>query len=458
MAQLGPVSARLAVDIGGTFTDVVVEAAGGLWTAKVLTTPDAPERGFLTGVDLVLKQAGLRPSDVVIIIHGTTLATNALIERKGARTALLTTAGFRDTIELGSESRFDQYDINLVKRPPLVPRNWRLPIVERTAADGDVLSPLDERSILAAIEILRAEAIESVAIGFLHSYVRPSHEQRARELIEQHLSQVSVSVSSEVSPEMREYERFTTTCANAYIKPLIVGYLARLEGELKRRGFACPLYLMLSSGGVTTVQTACKSPIRLVESGPAGGVIFAQNIAKYHNVNHAVSFDMGGTTAKVSLIDDFKPQTSRMFEIDRASRFQKGSGLPVRIPVIDMVEIGAGGGSIARADGLGRVIVGPQSAGAVPGPACYGQGGSEPTVTDADVVLGRIDTKAFAGGRIPLDAGLAKAAMERLGAEAPVRLTATEAAYAIAELVDEAMTTAALVHPPKNAKPLPKPT
>jgi N-methylhydantoinase A len=297
--------ARLAIDVGGTFTDVVLDRSGQQWTAKVLTTHDAPERGVIGGIEAALNGAGVRPEDVGFIIHGTTIATNALIERKGARTALLTTEGFRDTIELGTESRFDQYDVNLVKQAPLVPRNWRIPIVERVAADGEILCPLDEASALDAIGRIRAESIESVAVAFLHSYVQPVHEQRVRALLHDRLPDVSVSLSSEVSPEMREYERFTTTCANAYVQPLITGYLMRLENDLKARGLSCQLFLMLSSGGITTVETARAFPIRLVESGPAGGAIFAQNVARRHGVARAVSFDMGGTTAKLCLIDDF---------------------------------------------------------------------------------------------------------------------------------------------------------
>jgi len=444
--------ARLAIDVGGTFTDVVIERSGRLWTAKVLTTPDAPERGVTSGIKEVLNDASLRPGAVGIIIHGTTLATNALIERTGARTALLTTEGFRDTIELGPESRFDQYDVNLVKQPPLVPRDWRIPIIERVAADGEMLRPLDEACVLEAIGRLRAGAIESVAVAFLHSYVQPAHERRVRALLQQHLPGVAVSLSSEVSPEMREYERFTTTCANAYVQPLIAGYLARLENDLNAMGFACPLFLMLSSGGITTVETARMFPIRLVESGPAGGAIFARNIAEQHGATRAVSFDMGGTTAKICLIDDFTPQTARIFEVSRSSRFQKGSGIPLRIPVIEMVEIGAGGGSIARFDRLGRISVGPQSAGSTPGPACYGRGGSEPTVTDADVVLGRIDPQLFAGGRMPLQPRLARAAMAGRGSNDVFGKDVQGLAYAIVEMVDEAMANAARVHAVENGK------
>ena len=445
--------ARLAIDVGGTFTDVVLDRNGQQWTTKLLTTHDAPERGVIAGVVAALNSAGVRPDNVDFIIHGTTLATNALIERKGARTALLTTEGFRDTIELGTESRFDQYDVNLVKQAPLVPRNWRIPIVERVAADGEILCPLDETSALDAISRLRTESIESVAVAFLHSYVQPVHEQQVRALLHDRLPDVLVSLSSEVSPEMREYERFTTTCANAYVQPLIAGYLTRLENDLKARGLSCQLFLMLSSGGITTVETACAFPIRLVESGPAGGAIFAQNVARRHGIARALSFDMGGTTAKICLIDDFKPQTSRIFEVSRSSRFQKGSGIPLRIPVIE-IEIGAGGGSIARVDRLGRIAVGPDSAGSSPGPACYARGGLEPTVTDADVVLGRIDPKAFAGGQVLLHPELAQAAMARVGSTPTLGFDAEEFAYAIVELVDEAMSNAARVHAVESGRTL----
>ena len=452
MAAIGPRQARLAIDIGGTFTDVVVERAGRHWTTKVLTTPGAPEHGVIEAISAALGAAGIAPQDIGLIIHGTTLATNALIERKGARTALLTTEGFRDTIELGTEGRYDQYDVNLARRAPLVPRNWRIPIAERVAADGIILRALDERTVLAAIVRLRSEGIESVAVAFLHSYVLPVHEQRVRALIQEHLPGVFVSLSSEVSPEMREYERFTTTCANAYVQPLIAGYLGRLQDDLKTAGFACELLLMLSSGGITGVETARAFPIRLVESGPAGGAIFARNVAKTHGAKRVLSFDMGGTTAKICLIDDFRPQTSRVFEVDRSSRFQRGSGMPLRIPAIEMVEIGAGGGSIARVDRLGRIGVGPDSAGSVPGPACYGRGGAEPTVTDADVVLGRIDPGAFAGGRLALDPKSAHAAMDGAAASGALDFDAEGFAYAVVELVDESMANTARVHAAENGK------
>ena len=443
---------RLAIDIGGTFTDVVVESGDRQWTAKVPTTPRAPEQGVLDGVAAALRQAGLAAAGVRLVIHGTTLATNALIERKGARTALLTTRGFRDTVELGTESRFEQYDVNLEKPPPLVPRHWRLPVAERIAADGEVLLPLEEGSVLEAMAVLKAERIESVAVGLLHSYANPAHERRVRDLLRELAPNLAVSLSCEVSPEMREYERLSTTCANAYVQPLVAGYLARLDAGLRVAGLTCPLYLMLSSGGITTLETARAFPIRLIESGPAGGAIFAREVALRHDARRVLSFDMGGTTAKVCLIDDFAPQTARVFEVARSYRNRKGSGMPVRIPVIDMVEIGAGGGSIARLDALGRIAVGPHSAGAEPGPACYGRGGTEPTVTDADLVLDRIDPHAFAGGKVRLDAARSRDAM---AAAAPAAgLDGEGFAYAVAELVDEAMANAARVHAVESGRTL----
>jgi N-methylhydantoinase A len=458
MSAAEPAQARLAIDIGGTFTDVVIAHAERYWTTKVLTTREAPEQGVIAAIRAALDHAGLKPTDIGVVIHGTTLATNALIERNGARTALLTTEGFRDTIELGTESRFDQYDVNLVKQPPLIPRNRRIPIVERIAADGEILTPLDEQSVIDAIARLRAESIESVAVGFLHSYVQPAHELRVRAVLREHVPHMLVSLSSEVSAEMREFERFSTTCANAYVQPLIAGYLGRLRDSLKMEGFACELLLMLSSGGITTVDTACAFPIRLVESGPAGGAIFAQHIARRHDATRVISFDMGGTTAKICLIDDFKPQTSRVFEIDRSSRFRKGSGIPVRIPVIEMVEIGAGGGSTARVDGVGRIAVGPDSAGSLPGPVCYGRGGTEPTVTDADVVLSRIDPAAFAGGQLSIDLQAAQLAIERTATASGLDLGTEGFAYGIIELVDEAMANAARVHAAEIGKTLPERT
>ena len=443
--------ARLAVDIGGTFTDVVLDHAGGLDSLKLLTTPDAPERAVLDGVKAVLGQTGVQPSEVGLVIHGTTLATNALIERKGAKTALIATDGFRDSIEIAYEHRFEQYDLYMERPQPLIARDWRFSVPERVAADGSVLLPLDEDAVRTLAAKLAETDIDSVAICFLHSYVNADHERRAGKILREALPDVSITLSSVVCPEIREYDRMSTACANAYVQPLMTGYLNRLQDGLRAGGASCPMLLMMSSGGVTTVETATSIPIRLVESGPAGGAILARDIAKENNLDQVLSFDMGGTTAKITLIDDFTPHIARSFEVARMYRFLKGSGLPLRIPVIDMVEIGAGGGSIADVDAMQRIRVGPQSAGSVPGPACYGNGGDAPTVTDADVELGRIDPTHFAGGQVTLETARAKTALDHhigksLGAETNV------AAAGVAEIVDEHMANAARVHAIENGK------
>jgi N-methylhydantoinase A len=444
---------RVGVDIGGTFTDVALEIGERRFTGKILTTPHAPEDGVLAALRSVTAEAGVEPGEIGVIIHGTTLATNALIERKGARTALLTTEGFRDVVEIRHENRFEQYDVNIDLPPPLVPRRLRLPVRERIDAQGEVLVPLDESSVARAIETLAAQQIEAVAVGLLHSFTNPDHERRLGDAIARRLPQVAVTLSCDVSPEMREYERFSTACANAYLQPLIGRYLVKLARELLRAGFHCPLLLMTSGGGITTTETAIRFPVRLVESGPAGGAIFAACIAREHGLDQVVSFDMGGTTAKICLIDKAQPQTARAFEVARIYRFLKGSGLPLRIPVIEMVEIGAGGGSIARVDTLGRIVVGPDSAGSEPGPVCYGRGGEEPTVTDADVVLGRVDPTTFSGGKIALDVAAAKRATADRIATA-LNLATEHAALGISEMVDENMANAARVHAIESAKDL----
>ncbi len=444
---------RLGLDIGGTFTDVALEIGARRFTGKTLTTPGAPEEGVLTALRSVTEAAGIEPRQVDLIIHGTTLATNAVIERKGAKTALLTTEGFRDVIEIRHENRFEQYDVNIDLPPPLVPRRLRFPVRERIDAQGNVLVPLDEASLDRAIEGLATRGVEAVAVGFLHSFTNADHERRTGEAVARRLPQVAVSLSSDVSPEMREYERFSTACANAYIQPLMQRYLTGLERELKRAGFGCPILLMTSGGGITTVETAIRFPVRLIESGPAAGAIFAGCIARQHGLDQVLSFDMGGTTAKICLIDRAQPQTARVLEVARIYRFLKGSGLPLRIPVIEMVEIGAGGGSIARLDALKRIAVGPDSAGAQPGPVCYGQGGSEPTVTDADLVLGRIDAEKFSGGKIALNAADAERAIaERIGV--PLSLPPDHAALGVSEMVDENMANAARVHAIESGKDL----
>ncbi len=441
------------MDIGGTFTDVALEVGERRFTAKILTTPQAPEEGVLAALRSVTAKAGVEAGQVALIVHGTTLATNALIERKGARTAFLTTEGFRDVLEIRHENRFEQYDINMDLPPPLVPRRLRLPIRERIDAHGEVLLPLDELSVARAIEAVAANHVEAVAVGFLHSFTNPDHEHRVGEAVARRLPNVLVTLSCEVSPEMREYERFSTACANAYLQPLIGRYVAKLEHELVRAGFHCPLLLMTSGGGITTTDTAIRFPVRLVESGPAGGAIFAACIARQHGRDQVVSFDMGGTTAKICLIDKAQPQTARAFEVARIYRFLKGSGLPLRIPVIEMVEIGAGGGSIARIDTLGRIVVGPDSAGSEPGPVCYARGGKEPTVTDADAALGRIDPTTFSGGKMPLDVAAAQRILaERIGA--PLKLETEHAALGVSEIVDENMANAARVHAIESGKDL----
>ena len=440
---------RLAVDIGGTFTDVVLDGFGvdaaGRATTKVLTSYDDPANGVLTGVRQVLADASVAPQAVRLVLHGTTLATNALIERRGAITALLTTQGHRDTLEMAFENRFEQYDIGIDRPAPLVPRLLRLPVPERLDAHGDVLLPLDLGAVERLLPLLESQGVESVAVGFLHAYANPAHEQRVGELLRVALPRVAVSLSSGVCPEIREYERLSTTCANAYVKPLMGQYLASLERQLQALGLSCPVLVMTSGGGLTTLATACEYPIRLVESGPAGGAMLAARVAREGGYPRVLSFDMGGTTAKICLIDDARPLLSRSFEVDRVYRFKKGSGLPVRIPVIEMVEIGAGGGSIAAVDRLGRIAVGPASAGSEPGPACYGRGGQHPTVTDADVALGRIQQGHFAGGRMSLDAAAARVALAR-GVGEPQGLTAELAAYGIGEVVDENMAAAARAH------------
>ncbi|MCC7428751.1 MAG: hydantoinase/oxoprolinase family protein [Alphaproteobacteria bacterium] len=449
----GRTDARLAVDIGGTFTDVVLEHGARRVTTKVLTTTRAPEEGVMKGVAEALGLAGLKPGDISLIIHGTTLATNALIERKGAKTAFITTEGFRDAIEIAYENRFEQYDLFMVRPAPLVPRRLRLTVPERMTAAGTAHLPLDEAAVAALVPTIEKNGIESVAVGYLHAYANPAHERRTRDILAARLPELSITLSSDVCPEVREYDRFSTTVANAYIQPLMARYLGRLDADLKRAGFDCPLYRMMSGGGLTTVETAIANPIRLVESGPAGGAILAAHIAAECGLSQVVSYDMGGTTAKICLIDDGVPQHSRVFEVARQYRFLKGSGLPLLIPVIEMVEIGAGGGSIARVDQLGRITVGPDSAGSEPGPACYGRGGAEPTVTDADLVMGKIDPARFAGGTIALDARSAEGAVQS-GVGKPAGMAPAEAALGIAEIVDENMANAARVHAVERGKDL----
>jgi N-methylhydantoinase A len=436
---------RMAVDIGGTFTDVILDRSNERLTRKVLTTTQQPEQGVLEGARLVLADARLHFSNVDVFVHGTTLATNAIIERRGARTALIATEGFRDVLDIASESRYDQYDLTIEKPPPLVPRSLRFTVPERVDVHGNVRLALDEDAVAVSVVALRDAGIEAVAICFLHSYVNPAHEQRAAAILKDAMPELNITLSSEVCPEIREYERTSTAVANAYVRPLMDGYLARMEDALRVEQFRGAIYLVTSGGGLTSIETARRFPIRLVESSPAGGAIFATQVAGQTNNEKVLSFDMGGTTAKICLIENFEPASARLYEVDRAARFLKGSGLPVRIPVIEMVEIGAGGGSIAKINALKGVSVGPESAGSEPGPACYQRGGTRPAVTDADVTLGMIDPAAFAGGTITLAPELSRKALATHVGD-PLGLAPEIAAYSVHEMVCENMASAARVH------------
>ena len=439
----GENSLRLAIDIGGTFTDLVLETSGKEYVShKLLTNHNSPELSILEGIDIVLKKANRSPTELNLIVHGTTLATNALIQRRGAKVAFLTTQGHIDTLAIAREERFEQYDINIDRARPLVPRNLRIPITERMTRDGEVFIDLKTSSILKALKTIKKEAAESIAVGYLHSYINPKHELETREILEHHRPDLDISISSEVAPEIREYERFSTTVCNAYVQPLMAGYLGRIKAGLERKDINCPFLLITSGGGLTTLETAAKFPIRLVESGPAGGAILASKLSSQLGSNATLSFDMGGTTAKLCLINAGEPRLSRQFEVDRRYRFKKGSGLPLKIPVIEMLEIGAGGGSIAHVDKINRIKVGPESAGSSPGPASYNLGGNQPTVTDADLFQGKMVTENF-----PFDLNIenAKTAINKHISE-KLGITDIESAIGVAEVVDENMVGAARAH------------
>jgi len=446
-----PRNCRVGVDIGGTFTDIALDLDGTLHSTKILTDYTAPERAILKGVKSVAEMAGIALSEIGILIHGTTLATNALIERRGARTAFVTTEGFRDVLEMRTENRFEQYDLNISLPPALIARADRFVIRERIDATGKVLLDLDEASVAAAVEKIAAGGYESVAIGFIHAYANGAHEIAVRDAILKRLPGISVSISSEVSPQMREFERFNTVCANAYVKPAIKSYLDRLVVSLKEIGVGCPVFMIHSGGGIVSVESASEFPVRLVESGPAGGAIFAADIARQYGLDTVLSFDMGGTTAKICLIENQVPKTAKTFEVARTYRFRKGSGMPISIPVVEMVEIGAGGGSIASVDGMRQIRVGPHSAASEPGPACYQRGGKNPTVTDADLILGKLDPDNFAGGAIPLSIEASRKAMsDAIGAV--IGLDPEASAYGTCEMVDENMANAGRVHTVENGK------
>ena len=444
---------RIGADVGGTFTDVVLETEGEIFSTKVLTTYESPEIGILQGINAVIADSGTDLSELDSFIHGTTLATNALISRTGARTAFVTTKGFRDTVEMRTESRFEQYDLNLELPKPLIERKDRYVLSERISADGSVLLPFDETEAKNLINLLALEenGYEAVAVGFIHSYMNDSHESLFQEMLLDQLPNMKVSISSEVSPQMREFERFNTVCANAYIQPMMAAYLERLKTKLADTGAKCDIHLIHSGGGLISIESAIKFPVRLIESGPAGGAIFASEIAARHGIDAALSYDMGGTTAKICLIDEQSPRSAKTFEVARTHRFTKGSGMPISIPVIEMIEIGAGGGSIANVDDLKQIRVGPLSAGSEPGPAAYGLGGSLATVTDANILLGRISPETFGADDIDLLPEESRKALLADVAE-PLEIAVENAAIGIIEVVDENMANAARVHAVENGR------
>ncbi len=436
----------LAVDIGGTFTDLVVldGETGDLLIAKVLTSFPDPSVAVVDGVNRLLAEGACVAEGVSRTIHGTTLVTNALIERRGAPTGLITTEGFRDALEIGREGRYDIYDLFLELPKPLVERRLRFEIPERVKVTGEVFRELDEAAVERACEALREAGVEAVAICFLHSYIRPDHEQRAGEIVREALPGRSLSVSHQVAPEMREYERTSTTVANAYVQPLADRYLEGLENGLDSSGLKGPLHIMISNAGTCSVDTAKQFPVRLVESGPCGGALAARYWGRAVGEREILAFDMGGTTAKAVLSRGGEFPISGVSEVARVYRFKRGSGLPLLVPVLDLVEIGAGGGSLARVNELGLPQVGPESAGAVPGPACYGGGMEEPTVTDADLFLGYLNPSFFLGGRMRLDVAAAEAALG--GFAEKLKTEVYRAAWGIHRLVNENMANAARVH------------
>lgn len=437
---------RVGIDIGGTFTDFLLfdGETGRFSIAKTLTTPDEPARAVATGLTQLSMQTGIPVAQVDQIVHGTTLVTNALIERKGAVTALITTKGFRDALEIAREHRYDLYDLFLEHPAPLAPRYLRLELNERIFSDGSIATPVDLDELPAIVDTFRREGVNAVAISFMHSYQNPEHERLVHERLLELAPDLTYSISSDVAPEIREYERTSTTVANVYVRPLAERYIAGLLATLAEIGFDGSLFIMLSSGGLSSPEAAARYPIRLVESGPAAGALAAAHIGKLSGRDRLLAFDMGGTTAKACLVGQQGLTFSDEFEVSRVYRFKKGSGLPVSVPVIELIEIGSGGGSIARVDSLGLLKVGPDSAGAMPGPACYGRGGTQPTVTDADLVLGYLDPDHFLGGKMPLDLEKAKTAIATVAE--PLGLSVTEAAWGIHQVVDEQMAGAARIH------------
>lgn len=444
---------RVGVDIGGTFTDLILveTASGAITVGKSLTTPTDPSEAVEAVLRDALARSGVEAVQVEHVIHGTTLVTNSLIERKGSKTALLTTRGFKDAVEIGREHRYDLYDVFLEMPTPLVPRYLRLEVDERVLASGEVVRPPDLGDLEVLVRELKEKGIEAIAVCLLHSYANPTHERQVADLIAQVAPEIRVSISSDVVPEIREYERTSTTCANVYVQARVDRYLRELEQRLRTLGFGGQLFVMLSSGGIGTIETATRFPIRLLESGPAAGALATAYFGSMIGAADLMSFDMGGTTAKLCVVEKGQPLTANDFEVDRKYRFKKGSGLPVKTPVIEMIEIGAGGGSIARIDALGLLKVGPDSAGAEPGPVCYGRGGTEPTVTDADLILGYLDPAFFLGGRMKLDLAATERAIKERIAD-PLGIGVAEAAWGIHQVVNESMANAARVHAIERGK------
>lgn len=445
-------SYRIGIDIGGTFTDftVVDDERGTVVIDKTLTTPRAPEEGVIAGLERLERQLPGLLATATEVIHATTLVTNVILERKGARTGLITTEGFRDVLEMAREVRYDLFDMFIRLPEPIVPRSLRHAVSERVLADGGVQKPLDEGQVRAAAKQLQAEGVTAVAIAFLHAYRNPVHELRAAQILREEMPGVMISLSHEVHPEPKEYERTSTAVVDAYVKSVVEGYLDRLSAQLAQRGYARRLLIMLSNGGTATVDTAKRVPVQIVESGPAAGVEAAAFFAKLSGLDRILAFDMGGTTAKLCVVSNGRASRTREFEVDRVHRFKAGSGLPVAVSVYDLLEIGSGGGSIARVNALGLLQVGPDSAGSEPGPVSYGRGGTEPTVTDADLALGYLDPAYFLGGEMTLDLEAARAAIaERIGR--PAQLDLTRAASGIHEIVNETMASAARMYVAEKA-------
>ena len=440
-------SYRLGCDIGGTFTDFVLlnDETGEFLINKCLTTPKDPSHAVEEGIHGLLERLPQFVPQIDEFIHGTTLVINAIIERKGAKTGLITTRGFRDVLELGREIRYDAYDIFAEYPKPLVPRSLRKEVSERITADGRVIVQLKPEEVSEVLDELRQLGIESLAVCLIHSYENPVHEMQIKEIVNKEAPGLSLSISYEVLPQIREYERSCTTATNAYVKPITAKYLAKLSARLESLGFKGKLFIMLSSGGITSVETAREYPVRIIESGPTAAVIASQHYGKMFQIKDMFCFDMGGTTAKSCLIQKGQAGLVSTFEVGRIQRFKKGSGLPIQVPVVDLMEIGAGGGSIARVSKMGLLQVGPESAGADPGPACYGRGGKDPTVTDADLVLGYLDPNYFLGGSMPLNRPAAEKAIEKKLAK-PLGTSTIEAAFGIHDLINETMAAAAKTH------------